>query len=246
MIKAESDKVTENEKSAAPKQDETAGSSAQTESQKLNEEAELYCGELEQFMRRYVGEVPKAAELGEIRAHQAAVRNLVHRASALGGESSEKWVEITAERDKYKDVAQRSRADFLNYQTRSAKDLERAEELSLRGYVSDLLPVLDSFQLALQDAQSETADPKRVREALEMIATSLQQVLAVRGLTRIEAAGEPFDPTIHEAVAKMPADPEKGQKPNTVLEELRPGYLWKGLILRPAQVLVADNEKIVS
>lgn len=246
MIKTESEKAAEAEKQAAPRQDETAGSAAQTESQKLGDEAENFCADLEKFFRRYVGEVPKASELGEIRAQQATVRSLVNRASALGGESSEKLAELTIERDKYKDVAQRSRADFLNYQTRSAKDLERAEELSLRGYVSDLLPVLDSFQLALQDAQSDTADPKRVREALEMIATSFQQVLAVRGLTRIEAAGKPFDPTIHEAVAKMPPDPEKGQKPNTVLEELRPGYLWKGLILRPAQVLVADNEKNVS
>jgi molecular chaperone GrpE len=115
--------------------------------------------------------------------------------------------------------------------------------LSLRGYVSELLPILDSLELAQHDAAGEQMDPKRVKEALDMIGLSLKQALAVRGLQRIEVKGKPFDPKIHEAVAKRPADQAQGEKPGTVLEELRPGYLWKGLVLRPAQVLVSELEK---
>ena len=229
-----------NEKEA-PKQDATAGSAAPSANQKLAEEADAFCADLERFFRRAFGEVPKAVELGEIRAQQATVRNLVHRASAAGSESSAKVAELSAEREKYKDAAARARADFLNYQARSGKDLERAEELSLRGYVSELLPILDSMNMTLQDSANanEKADFSRLKQALEMINSSMQQVLAVRGLERIPAKGMLFDPVVHEAVAKRPADPSKGEQPNTVLEELRPGYKWKGLLLRPAQVLIS-------
>ncbi len=225
------------------KPEETAGSAAASASQKLADEAEAFCADLERFFRRAFGEIPKASELGEIRAQQATVRDLVHRAGNLGGESSSKMTELATERDKLKDAAARARADFLNYQTRSAKDLERAEELALRRYVSELLPILDSLDLAEQDAKSEKADFKRLLEATEMIHESLKQVLAVRGLERIQAKGKPFDPTLHEAVAKRPADPASGEQPGMVVEELRPGYLWKGLVLRPAQVLVTAPQK---
>jgi molecular chaperone GrpE len=239
MIKADPEKPIPNNDIA---EGGTAGSARTNESQKLAEEADNFCADLERFFRRAFGDVPKATELGEIRAQQATVRDLVHRASTLGGGAGGENVEaITAERDKFKDAATRARADFLNYQTRSAKDLERAEELALRRYVSELLPILDSMDLALQDAKAEKADINRLRDALEMISTSMNQTLQVRGLARIEAKGKPFDPSIHEAVAKRPV--EAGEKPNTVAEELRPGYLWKGLVLRPAQVLVTEAEK---
>jgi len=243
MIKVNSDSKNETEK-PVQKEDETAGSSALSPAQKLADEAEDFCTDLERFFRRAFGEVPKSTELGEIRARQATVRDLVQRASALGGEGKDNSAEVaalTAERDKMKDLAARSRADFLNYQSRSAKDLERAEELSLRRYVSELLPVLDSFDLTLHDATGEKVDLNRLKDAVEMIEQSMRQTLAVRGLERIVAKGKPFDPTLHEAVAKRPA--MDGEKPNMVAEELRPGYLWKGLILRPAQVLVTEAVK---
>ncbi|HEY3319406.1 MAG TPA: nucleotide exchange factor GrpE [Planctomycetota bacterium] len=210
----------------------------------LASEAEDFCTDLERFFRRAFGEMPKATELGELRAQQATARSLVRRASAIGGESNEKVAELTAERDKLKDTAARARADFLNYQSRASKDLARAEEQSLRKYVADLLPIFDSLDLARRDAQGEKADIKLLREALEMVGQSLDQTLAVRGLERINAVpGTPFDPTQHEAVAQRPVDESKGEKPGTVLEELRAGYLWKGLVLRPAQVLTAAAAK---
>ncbi len=220
---------------------ETAGSAAPTAKTKLTEEADAVCADMEKLFRQAFGEVPKASQLGEIRALQATLRDLVNRSCNSGSGSGGADVQaLEAERDKYKDQATRTRADFLNYQSRAGKDLERAEELSLRRYVSELLPILDSLDLARVDAASANTDPQRVKEALEMIGTSLDQVLTVRGLERIEARGKPFDPTVHEAVAKRP--PEGDEKPSTVLEELRPGYLWKGLVLRPAQVLVSDKQ----
>jgi molecular chaperone GrpE len=224
--------------------DDAAGKAAAQRRQKLTDEVERFCADLERTFRQAYGEVPKATDLGELRAQQSTIRELVSRAAGMGENADKGSVNVAAlteERDKLKDAAARARADFLNYQNRAAKDLERAEELSLRRYVQELLPVLDSLDMARIDAAGPQADVQRVKEALEMIGTSLSQVLAVRGLEKIQAKGMPYDPAQHEAVAMRP--PQDGDKPNTVLEELRPGYLWKGLLLRPAQVLVAENKK---
>ena len=75
-----------------------------------------------------------------------------------------------------------------------------------------------------------------------MTSQSLKQTLAVRGLERIEAKGKTFDPMCHEAIFKRPADLEKNEKLNSVAEECRAGYMWKGFILRPAQVVITDSK----
>jgi molecular chaperone GrpE len=216
--------------------------------EKVTDEAENLCREHEKSIRKFIPNIPAANDLHDIRVFQAQLRDLVRRTFQHGGASTpgiegDPITVLTQERDKFKDSAVRARADFLNYQARTAKELERAEELSLRKYVSELLPVLDSMDLSLMDAQSADADVVRMREALQMISTSMQQVLQVRGLERVIAKGKTLDPNVHEVVVKRPANMAEGEKPNTVLEELRPGYLWKGLILRPTQVMVTETEK---
>ena len=224
--------------------EESAGSAAQSTAQKFNDEAENLGQDVERLFRRAFGDAPRATDLGEVRAFQAMIKDLVRRASAStpedgGGQSAE----LNAEIAKLKDQSLRAKADFLNYQSRAAKDLERAEEQALRKFVLELLPILDNLDLANADAKSANTDPARVKEALDLTSQSLKQVLAVRGLERIQTAAKPFDPTQHEAVFVRPPNPEKNEKDKSVAEECRAGYLWKGLILRPAQVVVVDNKK---
>jgi molecular chaperone GrpE len=205
-------------------------------------ESEALAIDIEKMFKRSFGEIPKAADLAELRAIQAMMKSLLYRASKVDSvrdeSDSDELNKIAEERDKLKDALARSKADFLNYQSRASKDLERAEELSLRKYVSELLPILDSLDLMKMDAAGPDANVDRLREAMEMIDISLRQVMTVRGLERIGAKGKAFDPSIHEAVVKRSAS--EGETPNSIAEELRAGYLWKGLILRPTQVLVAE------
>ncbi len=225
--------------------EETAGSSAPTNASKIAGEAEALCSEIEKMFRRGFGDAPKANDLGELRSIQAMLKNLVHNAMTTGGDGAASATELAAaisDRDKLKDALQREKASFLNYQARAIKDLDRAEEQALRKYVLELLPILDNLDMANADTQSESIDAQRVKEALDMTGQSLKQTLAVRGLERIEAKGKIFDPMNHEAIFKRPAELEKGEKPNTVAEECRAGYLWKGFILRPSQVVVTDSK----
>lgn len=204
------------------------------------DDAQRICVSLEKSFRRAYGDMPNQADLAEIHGQQAAIKDLVHRALESGAGAQDKLAKLTRERDRFQDAAVRAKADFLNYQERSRRDMDRAEESALRGYVSDLLPILDSLDLALADAKSENFDPGRFRSAVEMIATSFQQVLKVRGLERIVAAGQVFDPNLHQAVCTRPIEAAKGEGPNQVIEELRPGYTWKGKLLRPCQVLITE------
>lgn len=229
------------------KAEQSAGCAAPTDASKFNDEVEGLCADMEKLFRRGFGEVPKASDLGDLRANQAMLRDLVRRALAVapegGGQANELLATVTAERDKLKDAVLREKANFLNYQARAGKDYERAEEQALRKYVLELLPILDNLDLANADAKSENYDPQRVKESLDMTGQSLRQVMAVRGLERIDALGKTFDPSQHEAVFKRPADASKGEKPNSVVEDLRAGYLWKGLVLRPVQVVVTEAAK---
>lgn len=233
----------------ADQQDQNAGSAASTAASTIKDEAEQVSADIEKLFRRGFGDIPKSTDLSELRAIQATMKHIVHRAlnTNAGGSTdaakTEDGSKAAAEIEKLKDALTRSKADFLNYQQRASKDLDRAEELSLRKYVSELLPILDSMDLTRMDAQSDDANVERLREALAMIDTSLRQVMTVRGLERIDAKGKPFDPTVHEAVVKRPANEAAGEKPNHVLEELRSGYTWKGLLLRPTQVMVTEPKK---
>jgi molecular chaperone GrpE len=208
----------------------------------LTEEAEQLCTSMEKFFRAKLGGLPTSLDMGELRSQQGAIRDLIQRADEGSAEALLDLAKVTTERDRLKDANARAKADFLNYQTRAQSDLKRAEELALRGYVNDLLPIFDSLDLTLADIRSGKADLKRVSEALIMLSESFGQAMKVRGLERIGALGQAFDPARHEAVATRPADPARDEKPGQVVEEFRPGYLWKGLLLRPAQVLVTQAD----
>jgi molecular chaperone GrpE len=216
------------------------------ETRDLNHAADELCARLEKSFRAAYearGEMPSALQMAELKAHEVEIRTLLDQARAEAAPANNAALDqelksAQAERDKLKADVLRAKADFLNYQDRASKDYAKAEENTLRGYVNEMLPVLDNLELALRDARSAQANLDRVREALEMIALGLTQTLAVRGLERIDAERKPFDPAFHESSASRPADAAKEEKPNYVAEVCRPGYLWKKKLLRPAQVLI--------
>jgi molecular chaperone GrpE len=102
-----------------------------------------------------------------------------------------------------------------------------------------LLPVLDSFEMALAAAnnpQSNTADA--LKTGVDMIQNQLRTILTDAGLEEIDAAGKPFDPNWHEAVSQLPsAEVPEGQ----VLQQIRKGFKLNERLIRPASVVVAKK-----
>jgi molecular chaperone GrpE len=125
-------------------------------------------------------------------------------------------------------------ADFDNYRKRVEKDAKEKEESSSKGLVIKLLSVLDELDLAAKHTKEE-AGRAELQEGIEMVQRHLYGALEEAGLRRIEALGQPFDPSVHEAVAKV-----QGAAPgqDMVVEELRAGYTLRGRVLRPSMVKV--------
>jgi len=142
---------------------------------------------------------------------------------------------LSRERDEYLLALQRTQADFENYRKRIARLQEEQSARAAADLVSKLLPVLDALDLA-EAHLNETLDLTEDGKALRASRAQLMDILSREGLERIDQAGIPFDPTIHDAVAHSEGD---GSEDGTVVEEvLRSGYRWKGQELRAAMVRV--------
>ena len=151
-------------------------------------------------------------------------------ASGLAGELQK----LKAERDSLLDRLARTQAEFENARRRAAKEQQDFRDYAAADAIKALLPVIDSFERALQ-LRSEPAD---FRNGVELIYKQLQDVLTKLGVRAIPAKGEPFDPRFHEAIEMV----ETNEAPDHhVLEELQRGYKVKDRLLRPAMVKVAKN-----
>jgi molecular chaperone GrpE len=139
---------------------------------------------------------------------------------------------IQRERDDLLDTTRRLQADFENYRKRVLREQTSLVERSTEGLLEQLLPVLDSFELAVRNLEDSAVDEK-VRKGIELVYAELASVMERAGLVRIEANGAPFDPNEHEAVMQDDGDGEPH-----VDDVLRTGWKLKGRVLRPAMVKV--------
>jgi molecular chaperone GrpE len=142
---------------------------------------------------------------------------------------------LRSEREDLYDRLARLQAEFDNYRKRAAKENADYRDFAVADAARALLPVIDSFSLALKNA---SARPEDLRKGVELIHKQLQDVLQKLNVERIAAQGEPFDPRVHEAIEMVESD---AAPDHHVLEELQPGYRIKGRLLRPAMVKVAKK-----
>lgn len=142
--------------------------------------------------------------------------------------------DILRERADALDAARRVQADFENFRKRVLREQTALVERATEGLLEQLLPVLDSFELAVGNlASGDDVDLDKVRRGVELVYAELFGVLEKAGLQRIEALGEPFDPNEHEAVLH-----DDGDGDPVVGDVLRAGWKLKGRVLRPAMVKV--------
>ena len=128
----------------------------------------------------------------------------------------------------------RAVADLDNVRKRAARDIEAANRYGLEKFVAELLPVRDSLELAVQNA--DRADARSLIQGQAATLQLLNRALAKLGVTPIDPLGAPFDPARHEA---MMTQESATAEPNSVLQVVQPGYELNGRLLRPARVIVA-------
>lgn len=152
---------------------------------------------------------------------------------------------LRRERDQAQDQLKRSLADLANVRRRHQQELLRAQGVALEALAYDLLPVIDHFAAALAshgNTASQGQAPVQPAEELaslvqgvQMVRTLLTEALARHGLREVSAAGEPFDPNVHEAVG---LDPTSEVAPGHVARVLQSGYHLGDRLLRPSRVMV--------
>lgn len=133
----------------------------------------------------------------------------------------------------------RTTADFDNFKKRAAREKQDAIRYANEALLEKLVPVLDNFDAALSAAQTSSAGgAQSLQTGVAMIFQQLKKALTESGLEEVDAAGQKFDPNLHEAVSQQEtADVAEGE----VLQQLRKGYKLRDRLLRPATVVVAKK-----
>lgn len=155
--------------------------------------------------------------------------------SVDAGEGSSLITELERLRGR-EDELLRALAEQQNVVRRRRQEMESSVQYAQESLVKDLLPVLDDFERALKAMDGATSDSMRAGVAL--VYERLVRLLTAQGLEPIRPLGEPFDPTLHDAIAQNPAP---GKPPGTVVEVAQLGYRFKGRVLRHAKVVVAGS-----
>jgi molecular chaperone GrpE len=139
------------------------------------------------------------------------------------------------DRDDLRDLAQRTQADFINYQKRVQRDLADERKYAHGNLAKDLLPALDNLERATEAAK-KVGETGPLVQGVAMVQTQVLEILRRHGITRIDALGQLFDPNRHQAVMQQPS---AGVPPNTVVQVLEQGFLIHERVLRPASVVVS-------
>ncbi len=138
--------------------------------------------------------------------------------------------ELESSRDRQLRIA----AEFDNYRKRVARERVEQTDRAQASFVTKLLDVLDDMDRL--SADSGVASVESLREAVGLVDRKLRKELEAAGVERIDPVGQPFDPSVHEAVSMVPAP--KPELDHTVSATFQSGYRFKGALVRPARVQV--------
>lgn len=162
----------------------------------------------------------EADEQKEETAEEAPV-DLLEEARKEAAQNRDRWIRAVADLENFRKRSIQERSNLLKYKN---------EEI-----LRDLVAVMDNMDRALKYCDP-TGKPDPLAEGICMVSGMFKDILGRYGVQEIKALGEPFDPHMHEAVARVPAGANQN---NTVVEEVEKGYMYQDRLLRPSKVVVA-------
>ena len=146
-----------------------------------------------------------------------------------------KLEELQNEINTLKDKNMRIAAEMVNTLRRKDEETNRLLKYSNESLITELLPVIDNFERAL-NVDAKTTDIESYQKGMAMIYNSLKNILEKFEVKEIEAIDKEFDPSFHQAVMQ---EEKEGTKENIVIEVLQKGYTYKDKVIRPAMVKVS-------
>jgi molecular chaperone GrpE len=150
--------------------------------------------------------------------------------------------QLQAEKAELQDKLLRALAEAQNVRRRAQQDVERERKFGIERFAKDVLSVADNLGRALSalPAEGGAIDPalRNVIVGVQATERELQSVLERHGISRVESLGKPFNPEFHQAMMEV-EDPTVPA--GTVVQEMAPGYLIAGRLLRAAMVAVSKG-----
>jgi len=143
-----------------------------------------------------------------------------------------------AKAEEFRERLLREAADFENYKKRAARERQDSVTYANESLLQKLIPVLDTFEMALAAKTADSASAQSLQTGVQMIYNQLKSTLAEAGLEEIDARGKVFDPNFHEAVSQQETvELPEGQ----VTQQIRRGFKFRNRLVRPAGVIVAKK-----
>lgn len=133
---------------------------------------------------------------------------------------------------------QRAKAEFLNSKKRLAEQSVIDKERVISAHIEKLLPLCDSFDMAMSNKNAWGSVDSAWREGIESIHTQLQSILTSYDVESFTPEGEHFNPEFHEAVST--ADTEEEVAAETIIQVLQAGYKRNNELIRPAKVILSN------
>jgi molecular chaperone GrpE len=179
--------------------------------------------------------IPKPEEPEPLDAHESDSQSTEEEKEESVGRLKSKLDDAYGKQDDLKGKYMRAVADLENLRKRSIRDREEAVQRTRSQIISDLLPVMDAFQLGFVEAKKHEQTANLV-EGFSMAMTQMETTLSEYGLKVIDPTGEVFDAKLHEAIGYEESDDcEEGH----VITTVRTGYRISERLLRPASVILA-------
>jgi molecular chaperone GrpE len=175
----------------------------------------------------------------EIQDHQEEVENTTEQSSQESDKETVEVKEPTAEEKiiELNDKYLRLYSEFDNYRKRTAKERMELFKTAGQDIMTDLVPVLDDFERALQNMDKK-GDVKTIRQGVDLVYNKFKSSLESKGLKAFKSLEQDFDPEIHEAITKIPAPSKK--LVGKVVDEIEKGYMLNDKVIRFAKVVVGQ------
>lgn len=157
--------------------------------------------------------------------------------TAPDGTDQDPITTLTAEVEKWRDLALRTAAELDNFRKRTTRDMQDARAYANADLLRGLLPILDTFEMGLDAARAES-EQSVVFQGLKMVQGMFSNFLREVGVEEVPAEGLTFDPNLHEALS---TEASATVPDHTVIRVQRRGYKLKDRLLRPANVVVSSG-----
>ena len=178
--------------------------------------------------------------------HEPEIEELEEKQNGFNNTLRDKLKVCEAEKREILEETQRAKADFLNAKRRLEEERKRDRERGTISHIEDLIPLCDSFQVAMSNKEVWEKADENWRKGIEGIYSQLQNILTNNQVTAINPIHTTFNPHQHEALSTIPVTDEK--EDHMVMAVIQMGYELKKAdstteIIRPARVIIGTFEK---